>query len=207
MPNGVLFYWKNILNKLMNFDCSKTAQFALENMLLGSPYQRDYSIDILLNCQNICPVLVMKEFEKIIKEKKITIHFMYPGIFEKLLISFQFDTFVEFLKQNPEIIPIMTLHIPIPYVQNEQPILHELTEFILKNYGENEKVFKAFLSRTGTLSYSGKISQLYLNKLDVVRFFENHEIPAIRKWARLIKDESKPLAKAWKDKEEEDTIT
>jgi hypothetical protein len=83
---------------------------------------------------------------------------------------------------------------------------HGQTQVVLKRFGDDEKVERAFICGSGIRSYSGDIAGQRLQEAAVAAKFLQHPIAAIREWARVEKLSSESEAARWRQMDEETFI-
>jgi hypothetical protein len=80
---------------------------------------------------------------------------------------------------------VIAHHLPPPSLDAEgKPDVPCLTEYVLKRWGDDERVFRSFVASTHHLQmYSGDIASVHRKEAERARPFLSHSIAAIRRWA------------------------
>ena len=94
-------------------------------------------------------------------------------------------------------------HLPAPTVQAGQPSLPPITEFVLKTFGDDERVFKEFaVGVHGHEMTWGSLVDNARAKVKVADLFLDHRLPVVRKWALREKQVALAEAEHWMEREE-----
>lgn len=87
--------------------------------------------------------------------------------------------------------------LPRPFLNPAgEPVLPALTEAILQEFGEDEKVSNNFTVQTGIRVYSGDIAALHTEEAKVASRFLGHPLSAIRRWASQEKSTAEQFAES-----------
>ena len=167
----------------------------------------EHAEKVLLNIATEHPELVMTEVGKALFNKKTGWKLQFRGI-GPLITAVPLRTLMAWLdKTGIEGARKIAGGLPWPFVdESGNPVVSPLTEEVLKRFGENEKVVRAFICGSGFRSYSGNIAAQKLQEATVAARFLQHPIPAIREWARVQKLGSENEAEFWHRRDEEQFI-
>ena len=91
-------------------------------------------------------------------------------------------------------------HLPWPTTEDGIPIVHPLTEYVLRTFEDDEEVFTAFSRAFVIRSYSGDIAEEHEKEAQRRRPFLNHALRRIREWAKNEVDMAKRSAKRWQQR-------
>lgn len=84
----------------------------------------------------------------------------------------------------------------------QEPIVPELTEFVLARFGDDEEVFSSFCSsRHNFQVYSGP--NQHETEARVAKRFLGHALPKVREWAEREAHWSEKDAQHWRERDEE----
>jgi hypothetical protein len=91
-------------------------------------------------------------------------------------------------------------HLPWPKVEDSVPVVHPLTDYVLRTFENDDEVFRAFARGLVVRSYSGDIAEEHEKEAEQRRPFLNHALRRIREWAKSEVDMAKRSAKHWQQR-------
>lgn len=99
-------------------------------------------------------------------------------------------------------------HLGPPSVDAEGKLnVPALTEYVLGNWGDDERVFRRFVAATHHLQmYMGDIASAHKKEAERARTFLSHPVPAIRRWAEHEVAVGEEQARRWKIQMEEQLL-
>jgi hypothetical protein len=100
---------------------------------------------------------------------------------------------------------VIAHHLTPPSIDAEgKPNVPALTEYVLGNWGDDERVFRGFVAATHHLQmYTGDIASTHKKEAERARIFLPHPVPAIRRWAEREVALGEEQARQWKIQMEE----
>jgi hypothetical protein len=86
---------------------------------------------------------------------------------------------------TPEAQRVLIKYFPLPYLNKEkEPVVPESTLYILKRYGDDEKLFNVFCVEAHNFRNESSTVSLYRQDAEVAQAFLDYPEPIIQKWAR-----------------------
>ncbi|PYK96183.1 MAG: hypothetical protein DME19_20545 [Verrucomicrobia bacterium] len=201
-----VYYWEQALEVFAQVNPGLATKIACA-LLDDDLSIEEHAEKVLLNIATEQPELVMTEVGKALFNKKTGWKLQFRGI-GPLITAVPLHTLMAWLdKTGIEGARKIAGGLPWPFVdESGNPVVSPLTEEVLKRFGEDEKVVRAFICGSGFRSYSGNIAAQKLQEATVAARFLQHPIPAIREWARVQKLGSENEAEFWHRQDEEQFI-
>ncbi len=82
--------------------------------------------------------------------------------------------------------PLARHLVPPSLNENGQPVLNPLTEFVLREFEDDERTFREFVAGTHSLQiYAGSYAEARAKEAAVAKAFLNHPLRRVREWANI----------------------
>lgn len=98
-------------------------------------------------------------------------------------------------------------HLPVPRFVDDQRFLPPLTELVLGNFGEDDRVFREFSAGVhGVESRAGDLAAQAEEDARLAAAFLDHPLACVRRWARDEERHARAEAEGWRAMEERDNL-
>jgi hypothetical protein len=203
-PSGQAFWWGQLLQRLSEKFPARVASLAAKAMVSGSFSYSDTAEEILTQLAQSHPAAVMEEIGKLMLDEQQAWTFFAAKfhIFAKL----PEEVVMAWLTVNGvEAARTIARHLPAPTLDAAgSPLLPPLTEFVLSNFGDDERVFVEFAAGVHSLqTYMGDIASIHDREGLIASKFLTHPIVPVQRWARIELEESRKQADDWRRRQEE----
>lgn len=206
---GETFGWSQVLRDLIpNYPKQVIHICCLAFTGEGFSYHREAE-KILILCAKQSPSETMKQIGKVMLDRKRGWR-MTIGNYKELFTLIPIEAIKGWLKSNGvQAVRVIARHLPLPFINKEgQPVVPELTEFVLKHFGKDKETFNHFCVGAHNLQmYSGDIASQHEQEAEVAKKFLSHPLPHIRKWAAIEVDSSLKQTQHWRQEDEERRIS
>lgn len=198
-----VYYWEQTLEVFAQINPALATKIAC-SLLDDDLSVEEHAEKVLVSIAAKHPDLVMSEVGEALLDKKTGWKLQIRGM-GGLITAVPRQTVAAWLdKTGIEGARKIAGGLPRPFVdESGNPIVSPLTEEVLKRFGEDEKVVRAFVCGSGIRSYSGDIGAQHMQEAAVAAKFLNHPIHAIREWAKVEKHGSEVQAARWRLEDEE----
>ncbi len=199
------YEWTQIIEALSKYDPDRAAKLAVLGLAEGDLLQLGDFISFFTSLAKMHPELVMQRLgEVMLDEEKGWIFYTYK--FSPFFKAIPDESIIKWVKDHGvEGARRLANHLPAPYVSdNGDAIVPNITQFILDNYGDDDRVFNQFaLGMHSFQLYSGDIASQHDREAEIARTFLSHPSERIRKWAQMEEENAISEAKRWRQFEEE----
>ena len=147
---------------------------------------REESTDVLQKLVEDYPGIVMDVVGSVMLDDAKW-HYIYMGKFRPLISRLPFEIVKSWLATaGAKGAAQFIRHAPQPRLDgNGIPVVPEVTEFILTEFEENERVFHEFCAGVGNFKmYVGNIAEQHEKEAEVAAKFLDHPLKRIREWCR-----------------------
>jgi len=199
------FWWSEILKAILPGDPEKALRIVVRAAFFSERYdQRQLAESILQNAASSHPKEVMHEVGKLILDPSESWRFE-SGKHVSLIHSLPEHVLRGWLEGNGVIAARkVARHLPAPFISGGEPLVPEITRFVLEKWGNDEPVFHNFFAGVHNLQmYVGSLAEGKRRDAEVAAKFLNHPLPSIRKWAQLELASATAQAEQFQQSEEE----
>ncbi|KLK97801.1 hypothetical protein XJ18_19090 [Bacillus pumilus] len=179
----VIFEWENILEKLVYLEPIKVIK-----ILTRYFGDEDYTLDqhvtsMLVKISKQYPTLIMDYLGEVILDKAKAYMF-YIRKYNNLMQALPSNIVIQWVRKNGvEAARRIARHLPLPYLgEGLVPTVPPLTDFILENFGKDERTFNEFVAGAHSFQFYSGVEQ-YEAEATVAKHFLNHKNKRIREWA------------------------
>lgn len=185
MPDREAFWWHRLMAKAVGL-CPQTVISAATRAMIGDNFElREQAKNLVANLGSTYPDLVMDAIGHVVLSEETGWHFFmskYP-VFTALPLSV-----VEgwMRKNGVAAARKVARHVPKPYLNADgSPGLHPLTEFLLREFEQDDRTFIEFCAGVHSLQmYMGDIAAAREREGLVAKAFLNHPLRRAREWAQ-----------------------
>ncbi|WP_330205520.1 hypothetical protein [Cyanobacterium sp. Dongsha4] len=202
------YNWEEILRNTAKFNLEKAVEIASLAILSKNNQQKMRAEQILVDLAKSHPDLVMEKIGQIILDDKYRWHFKiekYRFLIQNLPLAA--------IKQWLNSVGVtgarrISKQLALPYLDNNnQPVVPELTEFVLSKFEDDEETFRNFCISSHNLQvYLGDTVAHKNKEAEIAKSFLNHQLRRIREWASYEIESSRRDANYWRQISEEDKI-
>jgi hypothetical protein len=177
--------WGRTPKKMSQIDNNRAADITVEGIANADYSTEQKAIEILSEIATENPETVIEKIGRVILDDKRGLKFYY-GNYKDLVNAIPYQNVIHWI-QNSGIEGARRLarHLPLPFLGHEnKPTVPPLTEYVLKKYGDDERVFKEFIVGGHIFQmYSVNIAEEHRKEAEVARKFLDHSVKKIREWA------------------------
>ena len=199
------YWWKKVMKVLALVDSDKAAEIAA-SFIVGENFQlRQDATEVLVDIAKKSPEIVINRLGKIILDKKKGVYF-YIEKYSNLVQSLPEELLIDWIRTNGiEAARRIARHLAPPYLTKKgEPVVPPLTEFVLRHFEDNDRVFKEFCAGVHSFEiYSGDIEAQHKKEAEIARKFLGHSLKRIREWAQNEEKSALYMARMSKQEEEE----
>jgi len=202
---GVSGQWVEVLSALITLDPDRVAQLAVQAMMGDGAYGAEESKAVLARMAPDHPDIVIKRWGDAALDPQRSWHF-YLDNYKTLVAALPTEAVKKWLRAvGIEGARALARHLPIPYfAEGEHPVVPPLTEYVLTQFADDERVFSEFCAGTHSLQwYMGDIAAQKEREAEMAKPFLHHPLPRIREWARVEIASSRQQAARWRQEHEE----
>ena len=200
-----IHFWSEILKKLMEVDPNTACAIAADSLVCGGIQAEQEVSQFLLKLSEINIDIVFNELLRVMFDEKKGWNFdirSYKTLFNGLPV----ENVIDWLNKNGvKLARKIARSLYIPYLnESDEPVVNKLTEFVLTEFGEDDKVFIEFcMGGHSDQMYQGRMTQHKLKEIEIAKHFLKHRIPGIRLWAQKEISSAEDIIKQWQNFEEE----
>lgn len=203
------YNWEIILRNTAKFNIEKAVKIASLAILSKNEQQKMRAEQILVDIAKSHPDLVMENVGEIILDDEYRWHFEieeYRFLIQNLPLAA--------IKQWLNSVGVtgarrITKQLALPYLDdNNQPVVPELTEFVLSKFEDDEETFRNFCISSHNLQiYVGDTVAHKNKEAEIAKSFLNHKLRRIREWASYEVESCRSDANYWQQINEENKIS
>ncbi|GIK40539.1 MAG: hypothetical protein BroJett011_43720 [Chloroflexota bacterium] len=179
------FWWGRILDSLVVVNPERAAKIAVAALVGERLSHRDEAIKVLSRIASEYPDVVMEQLGQAIMDEEKGWHF-FIGKYDRLIQSLPKEIIINWVQsEGVEGARRLARHLPAPYLDKDgRAIVPPLTEFVLKTFEEDDRVFTEFCVGVHSLQmYSGDIAAQHEKEAEMAKKFLNHSLRRVREWA------------------------
>lgn len=201
--------WEIILRNAAKFNIEKAVKIASLAILSENDQQKMRAEQILVDIAKSHPDLVMENVGEIILDDEYRWHFEieeYRFLIQNLPLAA--------IKQWLNLVGVtgarrITKQLALPYLnENNQPVVPELTEFVLSKFEDDEETFRNFCTSSHNFQvYVGDTVAHKNKEAEIAKSFLNHKLRRIREWASYEVESCRSDANYWQQINEENRIS
>jgi hypothetical protein len=203
------YNWGKIVKKMAKVDGDRAAKIAVSALVSSSfDYDmKDEVKDILIDLSRSYPYQVMKYLGELMLDKDLSWRFTFNNNRE-LISSLPVEPVKEWLgKVGVEGARLISKNLKLPYIENDKPIVPELTEFVLSQFGNDQETFENFCVCAHSFeTFWGEPASQGAKEIQVARQFLDHPLERIRAWAEYEIASNEQTYKYWQQTYEERMI-
>jgi len=184
---GEAYNWKVILKWMLPIDARRAISLAADGLASKDLMQEEYCKELLIEWAKIYNMDVINAIGECLHNENIRWRFQL-GMEKELVKVLSSELLLEWVQcQGIEVIRVLAGSLPSPFdiEDNSFPML---TKTILKEYGDDERVYENFIAATRNFrSYSGRTDEIieqHNKEAAIARQFINHPLRYIREWAQ-----------------------
>jgi hypothetical protein len=199
------YVWSDVMKRLAPHDYDRAIRIAVDALARGSFGLRRYAEPVIAEISKQRPGPVLNLLLNVLASDELPVGLLV-GTVRHLVATFPLDVIRPALrKATPIAVRRFARHLAPPTIINGEPVVPELTLFVLIEFEEDDEVFNSFYSGTHSLRmYSGDIAAHHDREADVAAHFLNHPARRIREWATIERDFARRQAKRWRDQHAEE---
>ena len=202
--------WEIILRNAAKFDTEKAIEISSLAILSKNDQQKLRAEQILVDLAKSHSDLVMKNVGKIILDDELGWHFEIEE-YRFLIQNLPLDAMKQWLKSvGVAGARRIVRQLSLPYLDwnnNSQPVVPQLTEFVLSEFEDDEETFNNFCISSHNLQvYVGDTVAHKNKEAEIARHFLTHPVRRIREWASYEIDNCQRDARYWQQINEETQI-
>ncbi len=205
------YEWNSLILSLYQYDHQREEQ--LKNLLKKASTDKDIhwreeSKEVLGKLVENHPNIVMDVVGSVMLDDAKW-QYIYMGKFRPLISKLPFEIVKSWLTTaGAKGAAQFVRHAPSPMLDgNGKPLVPEITEFILTEFEDNERVFHEFCAGVGNFKmYVGNIAEQHEKEAEVATRFLSHPLKRIREWADIERKSSLAQAEEERIRREEDEI-
>ncbi len=178
--------WSNILKTLIPINPDRVAKLAANALVTENFDLSRFARHLLCEMISEHGHTVMASLGNVILDDNKYWRF-YLGENRELIGSIPFEIIAEWINRNGvEAARRIARQLPVPYLDaGGEPQVPGLTEFIFKEFEDDEKVFREFCIGVHNFQmYSGDIAAQMEQEAEIAKKFLNHPLRRIREWAK-----------------------
>jgi hypothetical protein len=198
-------WWTRALGRLATNDPGRACDIAISALTGRDFHKKSPAWSLLYNTAPTRPDIVMEKVGRALLDPELGWRLQTgprSGLFQRL----PFETVKIWLENaGVEGARVIAHHLAPPSADAEgKPNVAALTEYVLENWGDDERVFGSFVTSAHHLQmYTGDIASAHRKEAERARPFLSHPIPAIRRWAEREVALGEEQARQWKIQMEE----
>jgi hypothetical protein len=200
-------WWAKIIEWLARYDLSRAAKVAADGLVGEGLNQREDAGKLLGTIAESDPAIAMEAVGTVIMDEKRGWRF-FVGRYDliKQLPTYTVIAWID--KHGVESARRIARQLPAPYLsQHGTPVVPPITEYVLKKFGQDKRVFNEFVAGVHNLqSYMGDIAGQKQQEADVARKFLDYPLRRIREWAQIEIMDAESQARFWQEWEAERKI-
>jgi len=185
-PSRESFWWAQVLLKVAAGNPQLAVGLACKALVGDSFQMRDEAISLLTTWASAYPKEVMAGVGAVMLDPKTGVYFFISKF--PLFTALPMGVLTDWLEEvGVEGARKIARHLPHPYLDAEgQPVVPELTAWVLSRFEEDDRTFKEFCAGVHSLQmYMGNIAGTHESEAHDARTFFNHKLRRIREWARI----------------------
>lgn len=178
--------WAAVVRALATFDHRRAIRGAIRVLLTTGFYAKDQAQGVLTDFAQKHPTDVMELFGAALLDPGDNIAPLI-NTYTPLITAIGFDVVRAWLQQHGLAgARAVARHLPSPFLDTEgAPQVPPITEFVLREFEEDDRVYEAFYSGTHNMRfYSGDIARHHEAEAAVAECFLAHPLRRIREWAQ-----------------------
>jgi hypothetical protein len=202
------YWWGEAIGRLAPLDSQWTATIAASAISGDDFGKRDKALGILADLAASSPSVVMEVVGAALLDPQQGWHWLI-GSNREVFLALPVDVVMRWLSQaGVEGARRVARHLPSLAVASDGTgTLPELTERVLRAYGDDQVVFDAFSAGRHDMEASwGPLSSHYEGQAQVAKAFLNHPLAVIRRWAEQEIASAEHSADYWRKQEEDETF-
>lgn len=202
---GQSYAWIKIIEQLIHYNALRAIRITAFGLVGDDLNHRKACEKLLIKFGKARPEIVMNSLGRVMLDDRQGWK-LYIDVYRSLVQSLSLEAVVAWLnEQGVKGARVLARHLPIPFVDTEgKPVVPPLTEFVLKTFEDDERVFREFVAGSGTFRmYSGDIAAQHEKEAETAREFLNHPLKRIRQWAEAEMKEARWEAERWRQMDEE----
>lgn len=199
------YWWNDLMNQLIPFDPERAIEVATLGIVRGSFDQEKQCVAVLSKLSRDHGETVLKELDKqMFDPANFAIFFVHD--FTNIFRNFPLESVRKWLETRGDEGAIkIARHLPEFYISEDgQPVVPELTKFVLEKFETNDRVFSEFCAGyNGYKMYHGDIAQEHENEAEFAKKFLTSPIKRVRDWAQRAIKVAKSMADISRIEDEE----
>jgi len=201
-------YWNQVYEILYKEDPNRFAKIAAKGLVSESFEIREGLKKIMIDIAVDYASIVMKHIGRIGLNEDTKSHFYFED-YRSIIEAIDPNVVIEWVKHaGVEGARILARHLPRPYINEENSqVVPKLTEFILKEYEEDDRVFQEFSTGIhGIRSWWGNIADMHRQDLELANQFLSHPLRRIKEWAKSEAESSQILMERAQQRHDEEYL-
>jgi len=197
--------WGRMLERMAQLEPETAMQIAIAAATSGDYFVADEAADELRSLISKNPTLLLKHLSPVLLSSE-GVGALAAGPRGDFMHAFSDDVLKEWVEQNGVAAArVIALHLLPPYVDQGKLMVPPLTEFVLKKFEDDGRVFSSFCSglHTGKV-YVGDIAAQHEAAAELSEKFCAHPLRRVREWADLAASYARRSAQSWREHHEED---
>jgi hypothetical protein len=205
-PGREAHAWDDLLGELCKADPAKAIRLAAAALSSSDPTHAQSAAIQLQQFAGQYPLEVMRSFGDALLDPASGVYLSLHSL-RNIVAALPVHVVREWIEsRGVEAAAAIARHLPEPAVVEGQPVVPELTYYVMDNFGHDDRVYREFFAGTFSRSHSGDIAAQLEQEGEEVRPFLGHPLRRIREWAKDCLDRSKRVAGYWRARDEEDTL-
>ena len=182
-PGREAHAWDDLLGELYKADPAQAIRLAAASLSSSDPSHAQSAAIRLAQSADPYPLEVMRSFGDALLDPESGV---YLGLHSLRNIIAALPVYVvrEWMEgHGVEAAAAIARHLPEPAVVDGQPVVPELTHYVMARFEQDDRVYREFLAGTYSRSHSGDIAAQVEQEGEEVRPFLGHPLRRIRQWA------------------------
>jgi len=200
------YWWGQLLETLGPYDEDQAIAIACAGVVSSDFSIQDEATRCLIELAADHAPIILRSLETVLRDPD-ALQMFGVGRRHHLIASLPVNLLSDWLQRQPiDTVCAVANHLALPFVNGDgEPVVPELTSFVLATYENDDAVFQAFVHGAhDTQIYTGDIAAQKLAEAKTAQAFFNHPLRRVREWARSEHDAGKAEARFWHERHEED---
>jgi hypothetical protein len=184
-PGGEAFWWANVLVKAAPTSPQLAIRLACQGLVSDNFQFSDQAKSVISQFAVSYPEQVMEEVGNLMLASETSQLFFI----RKFPVFTALPTAVVtswIARHGVEAAQRIARHLPRPFLDNGSPSLHPLTEYVLREFENDDRTFNEFCAGVHSFQmYAGDIAATKEREADMAKLFLAHPLRRVRDWAQL----------------------